>query len=215
MTLQAELAANVRRTLFTLLGAVVLVLLVACANIASLWGARGLARGRELAIRQALGAGKGRLSRLIVVEATLLSLGGAVLGLVLAAVAQRVLVANAPVSMPRASEIGLHGPVLAFGVAIGLIAGLVCALLPLRRVSDAALSASILGGVEQTLRRGLDCGNATDRRRDCHGKLADRRCRFVDSQLLKCRADVARVESARSCHGEVRSPVERYRRRDA
>jgi predicted permease len=146
VTLQAELAANVKRTLFTLLGAVALVLLVACANIASLWGARGLARARELAIRQALGAGKGRLSRLIIVEAVLLSVGGAALGLGLAALAHRVLVASAPVSMPRAGEIGLHGPVLAFGVAIGLIAGLVCALLPLRRLSDSALSSSILGG---------------------------------------------------------------------
>jgi putative ABC transport system permease protein len=144
--LQAHLAASVRRTLLTLLAAVGLVLLVACANVASLWSARGLARERELAIRQTLGAGRARLSRLIIVEALLLSGAGGIAGVALAAVIQKVLIANAPAALPRLSEIGMHGPVLVFGVALSVVVGLVCGLVPLRRVSDAALRASMLGG---------------------------------------------------------------------
>jgi predicted permease len=108
----------VRPALLVLLGAVALVLLAACANIANLLIARGTARLREVAVRSALGAAWERLVRQFLVEGTLLALAGAGLGLLLAVLGLDLLITLAPAGIPRLSEVGLDGRVL--GVTLGL-----------------------------------------------------------------------------------------------
>ena len=126
-----------------LLGAVGLVLLVACANVAGLLLARGAARGRELAVRAALGAGRGRIARQLLAETLVLAGAGAALGLVVAAGLLRLLVAFAPAGVPRLEEARLDLVVCGFAVASALVAGLL------------AGSAPALGASRLDLRSGL------------------------------------------------------------
>jgi predicted permease len=124
-----EVVGGVRRMLVVLLAAVGVLLLIACADIACLMLTRAAARAREIAIRTALGAGRGRIVRLVLVETGVLAAAGAALGVALALAAQRMLLASAE-TLPRASEIGLDGRVLAFTAVATLLATLVCGLLP-------------------------------------------------------------------------------------
>jgi putative ABC transport system permease protein len=115
--LSDALVGDVRTALLTLLGAVGLLLLVACANVAGLLLARTTARRKELAVRAALGAGRGRLVRQFLVESLALSLSGGVLGIVFAAWAVRVLPAILPANLPRREGIAINLPVLLFALA--------------------------------------------------------------------------------------------------
>src|SRR5204863_161334 len=115
--LQKELVGDVGSTLWLLLCAVGLVLLIACVNIASLLLARAVSRERELAIRVALGAGRGRLARQCLTESAILGVGGGLLGVVLAFVSIHPFVAFWPGSLPRAEELHLDWRVLVFAVA--------------------------------------------------------------------------------------------------
>jgi len=133
--LRDELTRQVGRTLAMLMAAVCLLLLVACANLANLMLVRATARQRELAIRQALGARGLRVARELLVEALLLSVAGAVLGLLLARAAVPALVALSPAGMPRAEEIGLSLPVLLFTAAVAVLAGVGFGLLPAWRAA--------------------------------------------------------------------------------
>jgi putative ABC transport system permease protein len=144
--LQKELVGDVGSTLWLLLCAVGLVLLIACVNIASLLLARAISRERELAMRVALGAGRGRLARQCLTESTLLGLGGGVLGVVLAFVSVHPFVAFWPGSLPRAEEIHLDWRVLIFAVGASLFSGFLFGLAPALRVP--------VRGIEQTLRAG-------------------------------------------------------------
>jgi predicted permease len=137
---------DVRSTLWLLLGAVSLVLLIACVNVASLLLARAVSRERELAIRVALGAGRGRLVRQCLTESAVLGLCGGVLGVLLAAMGIRPFVAFWPGSLPRAQEVTLDWRVLLFALAVSLLGGLLFGLAPALRVPARAL--------EQTLRAG-------------------------------------------------------------
>jgi putative ABC transport system permease protein len=119
-----------RPALLLLAGAVGLVLLVACANVAGLQLARGAVRRRELGMRAALGASGGRLARQLVTESLALALFGGAAGLALASWAGRGLVALVPGGLPRGGEIGLDGTVLAFAFAATLAAGLLFGLAP-------------------------------------------------------------------------------------
>jgi len=142
--LQKEFVGDVGSTLWLLLCAVGLVLLIACVNIASLLLARAVSRERELAMRVALGAGRGRLARQCLTESALLGVGGGVLGVVLAFVSVHPFVAFWPGSLPRAEEVHLDWRVQVFAVCASLVSGLLFGLAPALRVP--------VRGVEQTLR---------------------------------------------------------------
>ena len=131
-SLMQEVLGDVRGTIGLLFGAVGLVLLIACANLASLLLARSTARTREFGVRAALGASRGRMVRQLLTECIVLSLAGGALGVVLAALGLRVLLVALPHSLPRAGNIGLHLPVLLFtagaSIAVGILFGLAPAL---------------------------------------------------------------------------------------
>jgi putative ABC transport system permease protein len=124
------MVGRVRTTLVALFGAVLLVLLVACANLAGLQLARATARRREVAIRAALGAGRGRLVRQLLLESALLGIGGGALGVLVAAWSLPLILAAAPDSLPRLEEIALDGPVLAFAAAVAVGTGVLFGILP-------------------------------------------------------------------------------------
>lgn len=121
---------DVRGTLFVLMGAAALILLIACANVASLLLARNTARASELALRKAVGAGGLRLVRQLLTESVLVAAVGGLAGIALAYGALRTLVALAPRDIPRLAETALDVPVLLFACAITLASGLIAGLAP-------------------------------------------------------------------------------------
>jgi putative ABC transport system permease protein len=146
-TMEDPSATKLRSTLLVLFGAVGLVLLIACANIANLLLARNAAREREMALRTALGAAPGRLVRQLLTESTLLSLCGGAAGLLLAAVGIRALGALAPSGLALIQETRINRQVLAFTVGVCLAAGILCGLLPALRARMRDLNNTLkLGG---------------------------------------------------------------------
>jgi predicted permease len=119
--LAEHLTGSSRLALSVLLSAVLLVLLMACANVASLLFSRGAARQKEIAIRAAVGAGRGRLVRQLLIESLMLALGGGAAGLVVAYWSLSVIFAVVPNAIPRLMESSIDGPVLAFGVVATLV----------------------------------------------------------------------------------------------
>jgi len=130
LPLREELVREARPKLLILLGTVGLVLLIVCANVANLALARLLHRQRELALRTALGAGRGRIARQLLTESALLALAGGAAGLLLALPALRLLTAFAARFTPRAHEIGIDGTVLLFTVGVALLTGLLAGVAP-------------------------------------------------------------------------------------
>ena len=145
----AQLRANVGgvgSTLWLLLGAVGLVLLIACTNVASLLLARAVSRERELAIRAALGAGRGRLVRQCLTESAMLGIFGGALGVCVAALGIQPFVAFWPGTLPRAEEVQLDWRVLLFALSVSLLSGVLFGLAPAFRAPSHEL--------EQVLRAG-------------------------------------------------------------
>ena len=128
--LKETVVADARSTLLLLAGAVVLVLLIVCANVAGLLVARLSARQREMAVRAAMGAGRGHLIRQLLIESALLGTAGALAGIALASWGLRALLAGRPANLPRATEIHLSLETLIFAIAVGLLASLAFGLLP-------------------------------------------------------------------------------------
>lgn len=157
---------DVRTGLWTLMGAVALLLLIACANVANLALVRGDARGRELAVRMALGAGRKRLVGLLLVESGLLAIAGGTIGLALAAVAVRALPGLLPLDLPAvAGHVALNGPVVVFAVGVTALSAVLFGLIPSLRLgrggSDNATTTlrqgtrSLAGRESRRLRDGL------------------------------------------------------------
>src|SRR5262249_51727245 len=128
--LQETVVGNVRHSLILLLGAVALVLLIGCANVANLLLARASARHTEIAVRQALGAGRARLIRQLLTESLLLGLLGGAAGVALLLVAQQSLLRFVPDGLPRLDEISIDWSVLLFALASSVAAALVFGLAP-------------------------------------------------------------------------------------
>ncbi|UWZ85905.1 ABC transporter permease [Occallatibacter riparius] len=131
-SLQADVVRNVKPALLAVLGAVALLLAIACVNVTSLLLARGAMRQGEFAMRTALGASRGRLIRQSITETLLLAIAGGALGVAIAAAGIRMLVALSPPGLPRVDAIALNGPALLFAflltAAVGLAAGVMPAL---------------------------------------------------------------------------------------
>jgi predicted permease len=128
--IDVELFGNIRPALLTLMAAVAFVLLIACANVANLLLARSETRRREIAVRTALGAGRGRLLRQLITESCVLTLLGAAAGLGLARVAVSTLIAQSPVTFPSFATPDLDVRVALFTVAVSLACGLLVGLVP-------------------------------------------------------------------------------------
>jgi putative ABC transport system permease protein len=128
--LQRSLVGDVRGTLLTMFGAVGFVLLIACANVANLLLVRAAGRETEIAVRTALGAGRGRIVRQLVTESVLLSLAGAVIGGALAAWIVDAIVTFGPKGLPRLESVAIDGRVLAFSVTVAVVTGLLFGLVP-------------------------------------------------------------------------------------
>jgi putative ABC transport system permease protein len=151
--LRTEVVGNVGPTLWLLLGAVTVVLLIACVNVASLLLARAISRERELATRIALGASRGRVIRQCLTESTVLGIVGGVFGVALAAAAIRPFVAFWPGSLPRADEIQLDWRVLVAAVVLSLLSGIAFGLAPALRVPTGSVESALRAG-GRTIARG-------------------------------------------------------------
>lgn len=138
-----------RPVVLLLAGAVIVVLLVACANVANLLLARGTGRLRELALRAAIGADRGRLIRQMLTESAALSVLGAAGGLAVALAASRALTVLVAAGIPRADQIALDAPVLAFAIAASLLTSLVFGIVPALHLSRHDLNDSLKEGGRQ------------------------------------------------------------------
>jgi putative ABC transport system permease protein len=145
--LRDSIIRDARKSLLVLLGAVGLVLLIACANVANLLLVRATGRRREFAIRSALGAKRSRIVRQLLTESVMLGMAGGVLGLILGFVGVRALLAISPAGLPRIGEdgsaIGMDWRVLGFTLAVAILTGILFGLFPAFSVSRTDLNSSL------------------------------------------------------------------------
>ena len=162
MPLQSSIVAGSRGLIYLLSGAVGLVLLIACVNVANLLLARGASRRKEMAIRGALGAGRRRVVGQLLVESLLLAVAGGALGIAVATPILHFIIRSGPASVPRLQDATIDLPVLAFTIALSVVCGLVFGLAPALRTSKLDLQEALRdghrgsgGSVRDRLRGGL------------------------------------------------------------
>jgi len=146
--LDRETAGVFRPGLFALFGASALLLVIACINVANLLLARASARRREVALRAAIGASRGRLVRLFLTESVVLAVAGAGVGLVVAVLSVKALMVASPVRIPRADAVGIDVPVLVFATLISALTALVFGLVPALVMSRAELQDALKDGAK-------------------------------------------------------------------
>ena len=146
MPLKESLVGDLRATLWILLGTVGFVLLIACANVANLLLVRAEGRQRELALRMAVGAGRGQIARWLLSESLLLAMAGGAVGVALAAVAVRASLGMVPTSIPRVAEVGVDLRVLGFTAIVTLGCALVAGAFPLFHRGGHDLAAELREG---------------------------------------------------------------------
>ncbi len=144
--LHAHVVKTVRPMLWMLLGAVGFVLLIACTNVANLLLARAVAREKEIAIRTALGAGRGRLIRQLLTESIVLAVFSGAIGLLLAYLGLKALIAVAPDNVPRLNEVSIDASVLIFTIGIAMLTGIVFGLVPAFQSSKPDLNETLKEG---------------------------------------------------------------------
>lgn len=198
-----EMVSNFRLTLWLMLAAVGVVLLIACANLANMLLAKAVGRNREIAVRAALGAGRGRIVRQLITESLVLALLSGAFGVLLAFWGARALVALAPADVPRLAETSVDARVLAFAFAVSVLASLLFGLAPALQVLRVDLNKSLkqgtarltAGSVAERLRKALD------RRRDRSvNHVIDRR-RLAPEKFRRAAKCFARIP-ARACAGD-------------
>ncbi|MGB6074957.1 MAG: ABC transporter permease [Candidatus Acidiferrales bacterium] len=150
VSLQDDLTRGVRPALLAVLGAVMLVLLIACVNVTNLLLARGAQRRGEFAMRAALGAGRARLAQQLLTESLLLALIGGVLGLLVAEFGVQAIIALSPPELPRLETIGVDRNVFLFALGITAFIGLLVGLIPALHASRADLNIGLKEGARQT-----------------------------------------------------------------
>ena len=160
--LREDVVGNVARSLWVLFGALGIVLLVACANVAALMLVRMEVRQNELAVRAALGAGRGRIVRALLAESTILALVGGALGVAVAAVGLDLLVEYGPATLPRLHEVALDARGLGFALVASLSCGVLFGVLPALRYTRSGIAGTLHAG-------GRTASDSRERRTARHG----------------------------------------------
>jgi predicted permease len=148
--LRDQMVSDFRLTLYLMLAAVAVVLLIACANLANMLLAKAVGRAREIAIRAAVGAGRARIVRQLITESVVLALLAGAVGVALAFWGSRALVALAPADVPRLAEAGIDGRVLLFALGVSLVASLLFGLAPALQVMRADLNTALKQSVQRS-----------------------------------------------------------------
>jgi predicted permease len=144
--LKHDVVGDMGNVLWIVMGSIGLVLLIVCANVANLLLVRVEGRRQELALRAALGAGRGRIAGELFLESAILGLFGSAIGLAIAFVGLRILVAAAPEGLPRIREIGIDGPVLLFTLLVSFVVSALFACIPILKYAGVRLSTGIREG---------------------------------------------------------------------
>ena len=144
--LKQDVVGDIGNVLWVVMGSIGLVMLIVCANVANLLLVRVESRRQELALRAALGAGRGRIAGELFLESAILGFLGSGVGLVLAVIGLRILISVAPENLPRIHEIGIDGPVLLFTLAVTLITSALFACIPIFKYAGVRLSTGIREG---------------------------------------------------------------------